>query len=201
MTVDEKKEIDKLNSDDHFYPNPKWDVNSRPNRRSKFCGYFNYGPEHENLNKIIENKIDIWLTDLNLKLKLVKSIKANPIKVAAWAQRSFVGIHPFQDGNGRVSRLIMDTILTAVGLPYPVIRNMSDDLFSTDEQWAKVIGQGILDTLEIFQNCHDNPVSLSCLSVDAEMRKNFLEKYPDLLESGRRETFLKDLPMSLENDE
>ena len=32
----------------------------------------------------------------------------NPIELAAWTHAEFVKIHPFLDGNGRTSRLIMN---------------------------------------------------------------------------------------------
>ena len=40
----------------------------------------------------------------------------NPIELAAWAHAEFVKIHPFPDGNGRVSRLIMNYVLMFHGL-------------------------------------------------------------------------------------
>ena len=35
----------------------------------------------------------------------------HPVKLAAELHRRFVYIHPFPDGNGRIARLIMNTIL------------------------------------------------------------------------------------------
>jgi Fic family protein len=40
-----------------------------------------------------------------------KREKYHPIEFAADAHRHFIYIHPFFDGNGRVSRLIMNTLL------------------------------------------------------------------------------------------
>lgn len=39
----------------------------------------------------------------------------NPIELAAWTHAEFVRIHPFPDGNGRTSRLIMNYQLTKSG--------------------------------------------------------------------------------------
>jgi Fic family protein len=43
--------------------------------------------------------------------------KINPVKIAALAHLKFVTIHPFADGNGRISRLIMNFILNKTGYP------------------------------------------------------------------------------------
>ena len=40
----------------------------------------------------------------------------NPIELAAWTHAEFVRIHPFQDGNGRTARLIMNYQLMKKGL-------------------------------------------------------------------------------------
>ncbi len=40
----------------------------------------------------------------------------DPIELAAWSHAEFVRIHPFPDGNGRVSRLIMNYELMSAGL-------------------------------------------------------------------------------------
>ena len=42
-------------------------------------------------------------------------------KVAAWAHGEWVRIHPFANGNGRVARLMANSILVRYGLP-PVLR-------------------------------------------------------------------------------
>lgn len=46
-----------------------------------------------------------------------KSSQLNPIELAAWTHAEFVKIHPFPDGNGRTSRLIMNYQLMANGFP------------------------------------------------------------------------------------
>lgn len=40
--------------------------------------------------------------------------------IAAWASHSFVSIHPFEDGNGRISRLIANYVLWYCGFPFPI---------------------------------------------------------------------------------
>lgn len=46
-----------------------------------------------------------------------KESELNQIEWAAWMHAEFVRIHPFQDGNGRTSRLIMNYQLMSNGFP------------------------------------------------------------------------------------
>lgn len=49
--------------------------------------------------------------------------EVHPVQVAADAHYKFVTIHPFIDGNGRTTRLLMNLILQIHGYPMTVIRN------------------------------------------------------------------------------
>lgn len=46
-----------------------------------------------------------------------KNSELNDIEYAAWTHAEFVKIHPFPDGNGRTSRLMMNYQLLAAGFP------------------------------------------------------------------------------------
>ncbi|MBS1268493.1 MAG: hypothetical protein MAG458_01222 [Nitrosopumilus sp.] len=54
---------------------------------------------------------------------LKKYDNTNPVKLAALAHYKFVSIHPFGDGNGRISRLIMNYILWYYDCPLLLIKN------------------------------------------------------------------------------
>lgn len=69
--------------------------------------------------------------DLNRKKDL------NPIKLAAWTHAEFVRIHPFIDGNGRTSRLLMNYQLMSQGfLPVSVDKETRLDYYNALEQYA-----------------------------------------------------------------
>ena len=61
----------------------------------------------------------------------------NPIELAAWTHAEFVKIHPFADGNGRTSRLIMNYQLLAHGfLPVSIPKDSRLDYFGALESYA-----------------------------------------------------------------
>lgn len=69
--------------------------------------------------------------DLNRKKDL------NPIEFAAWTHAEFVRIHPFIDGNGRTSRLLMNYQLMSQGfLPVSVDKETRLDYYNALEQYA-----------------------------------------------------------------
>ena len=69
--------------------------------------------------------------DLNRKKDL------NPIELAAWTHAEFVRIHPFIDGNGRTSRLLMNYQLMSQGfLSVSVDKETRLDYYNALEQYA-----------------------------------------------------------------
>ena len=61
----------------------------------------------------------------------------NPIELAAWTHAEFVRIHPFVDGNGRTSRLLMNYQLMLHGfLPVSVDKETRLDYYNALEQYA-----------------------------------------------------------------
>lgn len=61
----------------------------------------------------------------------------NPIEIAAWTHAEFVKIHPFVDGNGRTSRLIMNYQLMSNGfLPISIVKESRLNYFNALECYA-----------------------------------------------------------------
>ena len=66
-----------------------------------------------------------------------KKEELNPIEYAAWTHAEFVRIHPFVDGNGRTSRLIMNYQLMSDGfLPISIAKENRLDYYNTLEEYA-----------------------------------------------------------------
>ena len=53
----------------------------------------------------------------------------DPIYVASWFHFQFVQIHPFVDGNGRVGRMLMNTVLIQSGFPLACIQPGVRDIY------------------------------------------------------------------------
>ncbi len=70
-------------------------------------------------------------------LNLSEKSNVNVIDLAAWTHAEFVRIHPFIDGNGRASRLIMNYQLMANGyLPISIAKENRLDYFNVLEVYA-----------------------------------------------------------------
>lgn len=64
-------------------------------------------------------------------------VKENAIEFAAWTHAEFVKIHPFVDGNGRTSRMIMNYQLLASGfLPVSIAKENRLEYFEVLEEYA-----------------------------------------------------------------
>jgi len=82
----------------------------------------------------------------------------HPVQLAAKLHYEFVLIHPFDDGNGRLSRLLMNYVLFKNNLP-PIVIKSNDKknyLFALNqadtgnfEAFAEYIGQQLIDNLEM----------------------------------------------------
>jgi Fic family protein len=69
--------------------------------------------------------------------KLHNRPELNAIELAAWTHAEFVKIHPFEDGNGRTSRLIMNYQLMINGfLPISIAKENRLEYFETLEAYA-----------------------------------------------------------------
>lgn len=87
----------------------------------------------------------------------------NPIEMAAWSHAEFVRIHPFIDGNGRTSRLIMNYQLMVNGfLPVSINKENRLAYYNTLEEYA-VNGnlEPFADMISVLEDKHlDNYISL-----------------------------------------
>jgi hypothetical protein len=125
----------------------------------KQCGYILYAPGSE-----VQADLEDWLNTLNKQTSLWGSNETyeDPILMLARSQRWFVGIHPFEDGNGRTIRTLVDLYLLSLGLPPPVFKEMDDDIYLSESEWAKELGDGILRSLSIVKRCALKPQAAGC---------------------------------------
>ncbi|MBK8724411.1 MAG: Fic family protein [Saprospiraceae bacterium] len=87
----------------------------------------------------------------------------NPIFLAAEFHYSFIRIHPFDDGNGRIARILMNFILMKYGFPPVIIRteykiNYFSALQQVDSDTSKIeifieyIAENLVKSLELMIN-------------------------------------------------
>lgn len=119
-------------------------------------------------DEVVE-QMDRWTEYMKSQFR---NLSLNPESVdvvafAATAQQWFVIIHPFIDGNGRTSRLMMDFILRKAGLPTPVLDDQNRDFFTTKEEWADLVGRGMINTVRALEACVENPSAAGCKVVSS----------------------------------
>jgi Fic family protein len=82
-----------------------------------------------------------------------------PVEVAAVFHHKFVSIHPFDDGNGRVARLLMNLLLIGHGYPFTVVRSYDrrryyDTLRKADAgdlaPFVNFIGRCVEESLDLY---------------------------------------------------
>ncbi|WP_063037334.1 Fic family protein [Nocardia grenadensis] len=69
----------------------------------------------------------------------------DPYALAAELQQRAVSIHPWQDYNGRFSRLLMNWSLECDGLSPAALHDFDKDVFSTTSDWADAVRTGSQD--------------------------------------------------------
>ena len=69
-----------------------------------------------------------------------------PLLMATWLHHAFVAIHPFQDGNGRVARMLASLVLIKNGLfPLTVKRGEVGEYYDALNQVDEGIPQPFVD--------------------------------------------------------
>jgi len=62
-------------------------------------------------------------------LHAIKTLRPHPLKKAAVIHHQFVWIHPFSDGNGRVTRLVTNLFFMQEGYPPVVLKQEERNIY------------------------------------------------------------------------
>lgn len=92
-----------------------------------------------------------------------------PIELASYAHYYLAWIHPFEDGNGRIARLLLNLILVRYGYPFAVIKNVER------KKYLESLRQADLGEFEPFLNyvarCVEQTLDLYLFEADAKKGK------------------------------
>jgi Fic family protein len=80
-----------------------------------------------------------------------KKKKMHPVHLAALVHLKFVSIHPFADGNGRISRLLMNYVLQKNGYPMLIIEYLQRKSYYTALERSNVKNDKSIFTLWFFK--------------------------------------------------
>ncbi len=100
----------------------------------------------------VKQRVFSLLDTVNKKMKEVMTLD-EIINLATKAQREFVAIHPFSDGNGRTSRYFMDLVTSYFDIPPLLIHDHNDDLTSYLSRYKLLAKRGMFHSLKLAEQC------------------------------------------------
>jgi len=131
----------------------------------------------------VTSLIDLLVIKYN-KRRLEENV--DPFRLAAWLSYEFVTIHLFLDGNGRLSRLLLNMALLQNGIPFPVALGFSSGHKKAKKHYMVAIydarkkkGNTMILNSILLHAFRDVSVSFS-----KDLRDSFPEKYPNYLENA-----------------
>jgi hypothetical protein len=92
------------------------------------------------------------LTKHFVELKSGK-LSQDPIERAAWIQQKTVAMHPFIDGDGRLSRFLMESTLHGAGLPFPMLTDFWADTQTSSAGYANLVREGVERQIGAIKAC------------------------------------------------
>jgi len=101
-------------------------------------------PSPKNLMQKVNELCD-WFNTEKAKIDEQSQEAMDPIALAATFQFKFVGLHPFLDGNGRISRLLMTRILREFDLPPSIRESFSSDIDLPLDTHIQNVREGIIN--------------------------------------------------------
>lgn len=124
------------------------------------AGHYSF-PDYESIPKSMESLVD----DYNKKLKAANH---DMFELASWLLYRVVSLHPFEDGNGRLCRLLWCFSLLRDGLPFPL--TLSDGHDKAHDHYVKCI---IEDRRKHRSSCCPALTTLTVVSIK-EKWENFI---------------------------
>lgn len=104
-----------------------------------------YDPMADANDKLVRALLENFLKHFNSP---IPTSRTEVIAKAADLQREFVSIHVFGDGNGRLSKLLMNAYLKKAGIDPAILENGEQDLLYSKDTWEKQVEEGIIQYSE-----------------------------------------------------
>jgi|GEM_PF-2368426 len=128
------------------------------------CGYYLYSTKPRD----VPQALGVWA---DRSAEVIEKWTNDPlgndlIDAVAKIERWFIAIHPFSDGNGRMSRYILDYYLESVGLPTPILANQNADLTLRESEWSEEIVRGMVRHVGVLEACARQPLRVGCETVE-----------------------------------
>ncbi len=85
--------------------------------------YLSYGPNRSKHRDMVKGELATIFARLNVDLRRLNENRDAPnfdveaLRVAVQVHADVIAVHPFEDGNGRTNRLLLNVVLTRLGLP------------------------------------------------------------------------------------
>lgn len=94
----------------------------------------------------IEKELNSLLDETRQALKNPES---DPFAIAARFEQRFIAIHPFEECNGRVARLMMYRILEERGIPQPIMDGLNHDIDLSSETFQQKLKEGVARSMSV----------------------------------------------------
>ena len=156
------KEFHKVIIEDPFKEHPKVVIGSFK-RKSNYL----YNEQGERIDFVPPDEVPEQLNELInwtnnaifLPKRKKKKYETHPLLIAAVFHLRFINIHPFDDGNGRICRILMNIILIQCGFPPIIIKKDDRPTYFRAIQRAReegekflavFLGNVLIDSLELY---------------------------------------------------
>lgn len=131
--------------------------------------------------------IHYLMEEFALWLNSERAIRMHPVRYAALAHYKLVHIHPFSDGNGRTSRLLMNMILMQAGYPPVIIHKQHRHTYYENLQIANT--GDVRPFVRFIAECTEQTLDLF-LWATSEFSRQVPALSQDTLFSERRDTIV-----------
>lgn len=141
---------------------------------------------HEKVHYVAPSS-DMVPAEMSKLIEWCNTADFSPFIMAAVAHLWFVTIHPFDDGNGRISRTLSDMFLARLDDSYMRCYSMSAEINRNKKAYYDILEKtqkGSLDITEWilwFFSCLENAVTRASATIDTSLQKaQFWERYSEI---------------------